>query len=144
MFKSPLKSAEELKVVFSGTERQILLVEKCAEDYLQAIEGNDQISVKRRIHLTRSFDRYCHTKDHRLPEEKFKREGKFPDGNGTNVAVYVFKGWQYRIYGSEIVVKGIQSFVGVKTDPSKKGRKADQELLKETAKIVGRLKEYKE
>ena len=144
MAKSPQPSAKEYRVVFQGIERQIILSPKCFEEYSQAIDGNDKISVRRRTHLKRGFERYRGEKQHRLPEEKFKREGKFPDGNGTDVAVYAFKGWQYRLYGAEMVVNGVRSFVGVKTDPNKKRQKADQEILKESAKIVGGLKEYRE
>ena len=69
--------------------------------YREAIEGNDEISVRRRTHLQRYFTQFCESDDYhrRLNDEQFKREGKFPDGrsgNATNAVVWTFKAWQWR------------------------------------------------
>jgi hypothetical protein len=137
------QSAEEFEVVCIGKFRDIRLSPKCAVVYWQVIEGNDDISVRRRTHLQRYFAEYCDQKVYRLGDQKFKREGKFPDGNGTNAAIHTFKAWQFRLYGLEMTVAGKRTFVGVEYD-YKKQNKADQNLLKEAAKAIGRLAEYKE
>jgi hypothetical protein len=114
------------------------------EVYDQAIAGKDKNSVQRRVHLQRSFKEFCENDEfwRRLSDEKFKREGKFPDGLGDDATIWVFKAWQWRLYGAIIRVNGRRCFVAVRVDPSKKRDRADQALLKATAKAIGELPEY--
>ena len=116
--------------------------------YREAIEGNDEISVRRRTHLQRYFTQFCESDDYhrRLNDEQFKREGKFPDGrsgNATNAVVWTFKAWQWRVYESILHIQGKRCFVGVRVDPSKKQNKASNKILVATAKLIGALDEYR-
>jgi hypothetical protein len=132
------------RIVCMGPAGAVRLSPEAHDAYLQATVGTDEISMKRSAHLTRYFREFC---DHveffrRLSEEKFKKEGNFPDGSGDKVAVWTFKAWQWRLYGAIFAVEGRRCFVGVKVDAFKKQNRADQQMLKSTAKEVARLEEY--
>jgi hypothetical protein len=58
------------------------------------------------------------------------------------VAVWTFKGWQWRLYGAILKVMGRRCFVGVDVDPNKKKDRADQAKLKSSAKAIAELDEY--
>lgn len=138
--------AADLKVVWSGSKADVRMSDGVAEEYEQAIVNLDEISVKRKTHLQRSFGEFCENDDFtkRLSEQKFKREGNFPDGLGGRVTIWTFKGWQWRLYGAILRVMGRRCFVGLDVDPNKKKDRADQQKLKSTAKAIGKLKEYQE
>jgi hypothetical protein len=116
--------------------------EKAAYD--QAIANEDEISVRRRTHLKRYFSEFCENDDfhRRLNERQFKNEGKFSDGRGGKTTIWTFKAWQWRVYGAILTVKERRCFVGVKVDPDKKQDRADRNILKATAKVIGSLIEY--
>ena len=76
--------ASELRIVMRGSHADIRMIEKIFEEYSQAIEGNQEFSVKLGRHLARYFTEFCNNVDYnkRLGEEKFKKEENLPDGNG--------------------------------------------------------------
>lgn len=143
----PRVKAESFPAIMVGSVADIRMSPAEQLMYAQAIAGNDEISVRRRTHLHRYFTQFCENDDYnrRLNEEQFKREGKFPDGrvgNATYIAVWTFKAWQWRVYGSILQVQGKRCFVGVRVDPSKKQNKASAKILAATAKLIGALDEY--
>lgn len=77
-----------------------------------------------------------------LHSEAFKFEGRFPESPGSQkkVAIYAFKGWKVRIYGTVEEVNGIRTFVGTEIDVSKKQNKANRTLMLRAAIRVGELK----
>jgi len=90
----------------------------------------------------RYFERFCELGPQSLGEEKFKLEERLPDGKGGAVAVFTFKPFKLRIYGSILTVAGKRTFVGTRAD-AKKQDKANRELLKATAIDIANLAEYK-
>jgi hypothetical protein len=141
---SPIKAASFEKA-WTGTRADVRMSVAEKKAYDQAIGSKDEISIKRRVHLQRFFKEFCENDDFtsRLNERQFKREGKFPDGRGGNATIWTFKAWQWRVYGSIMIVEGRRCFVGVKVDPNKKQDRADQKVLKATAKAIGAVFEYK-
>lgn len=135
-------SASEFEVVWKGPVATIRLSKAAVSAYRQVIDGTDEISVKRKVQLRRYFEEFCQNNPHRLGEEKFKKEGSFPDGRGGKVAVLAFKSWQWRLYGAELLVSGQRCFVGMRVDAAKKQDRADQSKLKGTAKDIAELIEY--
>jgi hypothetical protein len=112
---------------------------------VEVLEGTDEISVKRKVQLARYFREFCENAQfaRRLSDQKFKNEGNFPDGQGKQVTVWTFKSWQWRLYGAILRTAGKNCFVGVKVDPAKKRDRADQQMLKATAKAIAALVEYR-
>lgn len=131
---------------FTGERADIRLSETEREMYLEAIEKNDEISIRRRTHLNRYFKEFCDNDDFhkRLNDKQFKREGKFKDGNGQGgyATIWTFKAWQWRLYGAILTVEGRRCFVGVRVDPNKKQDKADPKILRAAAELIGALHEY--
>ncbi len=127
-----------------GTDADIRMSEKVFDEYSQAIEGNEVISVKLGRHLARYFGEFCNNTDYnrRLGEEKFKKEENLPDGKGSKIAIWAFKGKQWRLYGAILTVEGRRCFVGLSIDPSKKQNKANRQLLLATAKAAAEFSEY--
>jgi hypothetical protein len=114
------------------------------DEYVQAIEGNDKLSVQRRIRLGRYFAEFSNNVDYfnRMGQDKFKKEGNFPDGSGGEVAVWEFKAFQFRLYGGIAEVQERRCFVGVAIDPNKKRDRADQILLATAARRLGGFCEF--
>ena len=136
--------AANLPLVWQGSKADVRMTETVATQYFQAIENGDEISVKRMTHLERSFEEFTEHDDYykRLSEQKFKKEGNFSDGRGGKVAIWTFKGWQWRLYGAILKVMGRRCFVGVEVDPNKKQNRADQNKLRSSAKAIAELDEY--
>lgn len=136
--------AEDFDVAWLGAKADIRMPAAELVEYKQAIANEDEISLKRRTQLKRFFTEFCENDDwhRRLNDKQFKNEGKFPDGKGGKVAIWTFKAWQWRVYGTMMTIKGRRCFVGVRIDPNKKQDKADRQTLKVTAKIIGALAEY--
>lgn len=138
-------SASTYYIACRGQVSDVLLSPAAEAEYRQVLEGTDEISVKRRVQLDRYFRTFCdmvHFFKH-LSDQKFKNEGNFPDGKGGQVAVWTFKSWQWRVYGAILQIEGRRCFVGMLVDPAKKRDKADQKMLKNTAKGVAELSEYR-
>ena len=113
------------------------------QEFVKVRDGTDQLSRQRLTHLRRSFREFCDVHPHRLPPEKFKKEGDFPDGLGGTVAVFAFKAWQWRLYGAVLNVAGRRCFVGMRVDPEKKQDRANQSLLRATATDIAGLHEHR-
>jgi hypothetical protein len=137
-------SAAEFALVKDGPYAAVRLAPALHKDYMELFEKNDDFSKKRRKHLERYFTRYCDIGPQALGEDKFKFEDSFPDGKGKQVHVYAFKSFQLRLYGGILTVAGKRCFVGVRSDPSKKSDKADQQLLRSAANDIAELREYRE
>jgi hypothetical protein len=139
-----LYPAGSLRIVSRGSVADVRMTEDVYDEYMQAIDGNDKISVKRSARLTRYFGEFCNNMDYymRMGQDKFKKEGNFPDGNGGVVAVWEFKAFQWRLYGGVTEVGGRRCFVGVAVDPDKKRDRADQQLLAAAAKRLGGFFEF--
>lgn len=139
-------SALDYQVVCHGDAGDIRLAPETYVDYMQAIDGNDKISIQRRTQLSRYFREFC---DHahffkRLSELKFKNEGNFAVGNSSQMTatVWAFKAWKWRLYGAILQVDARRCFVGVNVDPNKKKDKADPKMLRDTAHKIGALLEF--
>lgn len=122
-----------------GDVARVVLAPSAAKAYRKLVNGNDRKSASGRVHLGRYFAEFCSRVEPRLDTEKFKPEGKFSDGSGKAIQVFVFKVWQWRLYGVVIGLEGKKSFVGVSVDPNKKQDKANQEILKSVAKRIRKL-----
>lgn len=142
--KADRPKAATYQIAWTGPMADVRMQPDVFLQYNEAIEGNDEISTKRKVHLQRYFTEFCNSEDwhKRLSDRKFKREGNFRDGKGGWVAVWTFKGWQWRLYGAILKVVGRRCFVAVEVDPEKKQDRADQRKLKATAKAVAELLEY--
>jgi hypothetical protein len=137
--------AADYEVVWDGPAAAIRLAPDPLAAYRLAIGGADEISTKRNAHLKRYFREFCDHREFykRLNSEQFKREDTLKDGRGGVVPVWTFKAWKWRLYGSIIAINGKPCFVGMRVDASKKQNKANQKLLKATAKDIGSLAEYR-
>lgn len=137
-------SASSFRIVCEGPEGAIRLSPAAYDAYMQAIDGKDEIAVKRKTHLGRYFRIFCDEKHHFrfLNDEKFKKEINFTTSNGVAVAVWTFKAWQWRVYGAVFEVEGKRCFVGVEVDPNKKQNRADRAKLKSAAEAVAALSDY--
>jgi hypothetical protein len=136
-----LKQAIDIKVVNEGRAASIRLSPKALREYEKVRSGTDEHSVKRKKCLERYFQMFCGETFHRLTPEQFKWEGSFANGKGTKTAVWVFKVWQWRLYGGVLTVEGKKCFVGVLVDPAKKQNKADPSILAAAAKEIADLEE---
>lgn len=137
-------SAADFVEVETGAVASIRLSPSAKGDYDQAVDGKDKISLQRKTHLARYFAEFCASLRPRLNDEKFKKEGNFSDGNGGTVAIFTFKAWQWRLYGSILTVAGKRCFVGTRVDAFKKQNKADKKMLERTAEDISQLREYGE
>jgi hypothetical protein len=147
MKDSSQHSARTFPLVCRGAAGDVRLGPEAYGEYakiLQLAEEADEVSVKRKAHAERYFREFCDYVDvhRRLSQEKFKKEGNFPDGHHGKVAVWTFKSWQWRLYGATLTIDGRRCFVGMKVDSSKKQNRANRALLKSTALEIGELLEY--
>ena len=130
-------------VAWSGAKADVRMPASIYAAYRQAIDGTDEISVKRNTQLQRYFTEFCDNDDYhrRLSDQKFKKEGNFSTGVADKkVAIFEFKAWQWRLYGAIMTVNKRRAFVGVVIDPNKKKDKADRAKLVQAAKLIGELK----
>jgi hypothetical protein len=136
--------ATDYEVVCDGTAGAVRLAPSAHASFSQAIDGNDKLSMQRKTHLERYFGAFCEHIDYhkRLNPKQFKREGSFKDGRGGEVVVWTFKAPKWRLYGAILNnVAGKRCFVGTRVDADKKRDRADQGLLRATAKDIGDLVE---
>ncbi|MCY1642110.1 hypothetical protein [Methylorubrum sp. SL192] len=137
-----MTAAAGFECLAEGKGGKILLAPKALAEWQALERGRNREDIKRRVKLRKHFDEMAANGPGRLNDEQFKREGSFPDGAGGAVSIWVFKVWQWRLYGAFVTIEGAQCFVGVRVDPSKKRDRADQDLLKAVAKEIGGLVEY--
>lgn len=114
-------------------------VKGCSKLWRELYAQRADLAIKQQVQLTRFTKTYCENGREYLTPEQFKREGRFPDGRGTKIDVYVFKPFKWRLYGIIFDLDGKPAFVGLEIDPEKKQDKADQALLKRVAKDGGTL-----
>jgi hypothetical protein len=145
MAQTAAPRAADYETVCEGVAAAVRLAPDACAKYRQAIAGQDKLSVQRRAHLARYFREFCEHPDFhkRLNPQQFKREGSFKDGYGGEVVVWTFKAPKWRLYGANLTVAGKRCFVGTRVDADKKRDKADQALLKTTAKDIGSLAELR-
>lgn len=141
MAKAYEPGAADYEVVWEGPAGAIRLAPRAFKKYRQAVAGRDTLSVQRKTHLERYFAEFCeHTEfNKRLNDQQFKREGAFKDGSGGEISIWTFKARKWRLYGAILTVSGKRCFVGTRVDSAKKQDKADQGMLKQTAKDIGSL-----
>lgn len=141
----PRLRALDFAKVWTGERGDIRMSPEVARQYREDTENKDELSVKRKTHLERYFREFCDNDDYgrRLNDEKFKKEGNFRDGRGSQVAIYAFKAWKWRMYGALMTVAQRRCFVGVTVDPEKKRNKADRAKLESAAKAIAELAEYR-
>jgi hypothetical protein len=145
MAQSNAPKAADYETVCDGDAAAIRLAPKACKAYRKAIEKTDKISLQRKTHLGRYFREFCDHMDFhtRLNPQQFKREDTLKDGVGGEVGIWTFKGPKWRVYGAILVVNGKRCFVGTRVDSNKKQDKADQAMLRATAKDIGNLAEYR-
>jgi hypothetical protein len=145
MAKAQLPRASDYEVVWDGPAASVRLAPRACQKYRQAVADQDTLSVQRRTHLERYFTEFCgHPVVHkRLNDQQFKREGSFKDGYGGEISIWTFKARKWRVYGAILVIGGKRCFVGTRVDSSKKQDKADQDMLRQTAKDIGGLLEVR-
>jgi hypothetical protein len=138
-------SASAYYIACRGGVADVRMSPAAEAHYREVLEGKDEISLKRKVQLARYFQEFCDNVHffRRLSDQKFKNEGNFPDGRGTQVTVWTFKSWQWRLYGAILRTSGKTCFVGVNVDPAKKRDRADQQMLRATAKEIATLAEYR-
>lgn len=137
-----MTSASDFTIVCRGRIADVRLSPGANRAFDEVCAGTDARSIKRKRTLTRYFQEFCENEPHRLGEEKFKKQGNLADGVGGKVAIWEFKAWQWRLYGSILSVGGKKCFVGVKVDPDKKTDRADRTLLEAAAREISKLSEY--
>ena len=124
----------DLNYVEQGKGRfDVALLATVAKDYKKA-------SVRDRGKVERAMRLYARTG--RISNlHRYKKQGNFPTGNDGEgkVSVYVFKGYQLRVYGGLVTIRGRQTWVGTAVDPKKKQNKADTGKLEKAAKALGKL-----
>src|ERR1044072_494585 len=110
--------AADWGIVVEGQEAAVRLAPDALDGYPHVPRGTDELSTKRRTHLQRYFREFCEHREFykRLNTEQFKREDSYKDGQGGSVAVWAFKAWKWRLYGSILAVNGKTCFVGTRVD----------------------------
>lgn len=137
-----MTKAADFKVVADGACACIRLSPEADGPYQSMLSGKDKLSIQRKTRLGRIFQELCSEMRPRLNDEQFKKEGDFGDGSGKTVAVFAIKAWKFRLYGTLCTIGNKKCFLGVRVDAAKKQNKADQALLKATAKAIGELEEF--
>ena len=135
------QSGGGLQLVAKGEVCRVYLSDEAMTEYNELqrrAKRNEQNSVKAWRQLQNYMMRFCDHGHRKMLEEHFKSEGSFPKGRGTNVQVYAFKPYQWRLYGTVCSYEGYTSFLGVKVDPSKKRDKADRAILTAAANALGK------
>lgn len=125
---------DELVWVEIGQRYDVALTKGVAKSFKNA-------KAKARARITRNMEIYADKGSEGLPPEAFRHEGRFPMGGrkGGRCAIYAFKGWQTRIYGSTRSILDKPTFIGTEIDLKKKQDTADQALLRRAARKFGEL-----
>jgi hypothetical protein len=95
----------------------------------------DQLEEKRKSRLLAIMQKAADFGPHKLPGEQFASEERLTIGDkrGTQVQVYAFKIFKYRVYACEKHHAGKRTFICTEVDESKKQDKADRSKLKRAA-----------
>ncbi|GBE44286.1 hypothetical protein BMS3Bbin10_02377 [bacterium BMS3Bbin10] len=107
-----------------GKRFRVVMTRAVAKEFKKA-------EAKERARCKKWMGFYAEDGDTNLDKQKFRFEARLPVGDkkGTRVAVYAFKAWQLRLYGSLIG----NTFVVTEIDTSKKSDRADSKKLKSAA-----------
>jgi hypothetical protein len=137
-------SAASVRIICRGSVADIRMTNEVYGEYIQAIDGKDKISVKRKTRLLRYFGEFANNVDFymRLGEDKFMKVGYFKSGGGGTIAVWEFKAFQWRLYGGISEVDGRRCFVAVAVDPDKKSNRANRQLLEIAAKRLAGFSDF--
>jgi hypothetical protein len=138
MASSEVDIEEIAAELLRGAVASIRMTAKAEAEFRDATTGNDALTVVRRKHLERSFREFCDVHPHRLPPEKFKKEGDFRDQQGGMVPIFAFKARKWRLYGTITQYGGLKCFIGVAVDSAKKQDRANPEILKTAARVAGK------
>ena len=129
----------ECRVVATGDYARVLLFGEARKEYEALLDRTDRNSVQAKRTLQRYFARFADKGPTSLDNEMFKKQGREHVG-GTEIMVFGFKAYQFRIYGVVEAYKERRCFVGTACDPAKKQNKADAKKLEKAAKEWVRLK----
>lgn len=135
-----MPSAVTYSLIKQGKAASVRLSPRAKVAYEEVQKGTDERSRKRRKQLDRYFQEFCDNEPHRLNDLQYKKEGSFP-AKGRSIAVWAFKPFQWRLYGSVLTVNGHKCFVGVEVDEEKKQDRANKALLEAAAAFVAALDE---
>lgn len=124
-------------IVRDGPERRVMLSAEVLEGYAEIGKATDRFNVSRRRSLDRLFERFCDVAKHNNNREQFVKEGNF---GKDDEAVWAFKAFQFRVYGSSFQIDGKETFVCVTYDPAKKQNRADQVLLRAAGKALSEVR----
>ena len=136
-----MPSAVTYSLVKQGKAASVRLSPKAVTAYGEVQKGTDERSRKRRKQLDRYLQEFCDNEPHRLNDTQYKKEGNFP-AKGRTIAVWTFKPFQWRLYGSVLTVNGLKCFVGVEVDEEKKQDRANKVLLEAAAAFISTLDEF--
>ncbi|MBB4067157.1 hypothetical protein [Gellertiella hungarica] len=110
-----------------------------AYDEFHALDPKtDELSVKKLRTISRYFERFVALGPTSLNEKMFKKQSRIKIG-GTEVMIWEFKAWQFRIYGVIGEYEGQRCFLGTACDPDKKKDKADPAKLRKAAEEYLRI-----
>jgi hypothetical protein len=113
------------------------------EEFDALLKRTDNTSRGQARQLARYMEKFCTRQPHGLIQEHYRYEGKYPDGRGGNIQVWVFKPDGWRLYGAVTNIEGKKCFVGVHVDPVKKRNKVDQALLRSVALMISEIDEWR-
>lgn len=124
----PVGKGEPYVLLASGDACNIVAL----PDVNAAIERLDD---QRRRRLRFIMEKATEFGPRNMPPDQFKSEGRFPIGDrqGTQVMVFAFKVWQFRVYAAEKHIGGKRTFVCTEVDVAKKKDRADRALLGKAA-----------
>ena len=116
----------EYQEVEAGTHCKVLMARKVAKEFAKA-PAKDVARCKRMM------KRFAEDGPANFTPEQLKMEGRFPSGKRgvADVAIWVFKSYQVRIYGGYFEDR----FLCVEYD-LKKRKQADQNKLRRAAKAI--------
>ena len=136
-----MPSAVTYSLIKQGKAASVRLSPRADSAYEEVRKGTDERSRKRRKQLDRYLQEFCENEPHRLNDQQYKKEGNFP-AKGRMIAVWTFKPFQWRLYGSVLMVDGKKCFVGVEVDDDKKQDRANKALLEAAATVISTLDEF--
>lgn len=120
---------DELIDIHIGTARVVRVTPKVKKSFDKWLKGNGSSQRK----FKHSLKKYGEEAENVLVTQGVIKHEQTIKTDGMNIKVYVFKGWQARLYGEMTTFKDKKKgFIGVEFDQKKQDR-ADQNLLKQAA-----------
>jgi hypothetical protein len=96
----------------------------------------ERLDAKIRAGLSRWMGIFAKEGGTNIPPERFKYERRVK-GMDEDIAVYVFKEWQTRLYGAYVTDEKPTSFLVTEIDDAKKQNKADPACIERAARVIG-------